>query len=93
MTEEQESDKERGNPGRRSPAEVAKDHSYEKVAEIDGGTWPASILYVVRHKRTGNLWACLYAIMTDSSDYDVRQLWFEVEEKQVTVTRYEHKEK
>lgn len=74
-----------GSPGGRSPAAVEKDDAY-------GGTWPASIKAVVRHKPTGALWACTYGIRDDDSDYDCGASWYRVEAKTKTITVYERVE-
>lgn len=78
-----------GSPGGRSPAAVDKDDAYEKVWSGDGSTWPASIKYVVRHKPTGALWACIYGIRDDDSDYECAATWQRVEAKTKTITVYE----
>ena len=81
----------RGSPGRRSPSDVVKDVLYDHVASLDGNTWPSSIQYVVRHKPTGSLWSCLYAIRDDDSDFECATGWTCVEAKTKTITIYEPK--
>lgn len=78
----------RGSPHPRSPAEVAVDSAYERVHEADGGTWPATVQLVVRHKPTGGLWSCRYRIREDDSDGDSPANWHAVEAVSVTTTRY-----
>lgn len=86
-----EDDVRRGSPGHASCEEVQTNLSYRKVADVDGETYPASRLLVVRHIGKDTLWACRYGIRDDDSDYDQPQSWFEVEERQITKTIYARK--
>lgn len=74
-----------------SPLDVYKNPLYENVTNCDGGTYPQSIQTVVRHKESGTLWACIYAIRDDDSDADMPGNWYEVEAVSVTSVSYRRK--
>lgn len=86
-----QADIDRSSPGFASPEAVSKNPVYKRITEVDGGTWPASRLLVVRHTGRDTLWACRYGIRDDDSDWDQQQRWFEVEEKKVIQTVYKRK--
>lgn len=86
-----EDDVRRGSPGRASCEEVQANLSYRKVADVDGETYPASRMLVVRHVGQDTMWACRYGIRDDDSDYDQPQSWFEAEKKKIMKTVYERK--
>lgn len=88
---EYEDDVRRGSPGHASCEEVQTNLSYRKVADVDGETYPASRMLVVRHIGQDTMWACRYGIRDDDSDYDQPQSWHEVEEKKITKTVYDRK--
>jgi hypothetical protein len=79
----------RGSPGHQSVIKVHESSEWERVADLDGSTWPASRQCVVKHVVTGSLWSCRYSIRDDDSDAGLSQVWEEVEARTVTVVKYE----
>lgn len=75
----------------RSPAEVDRDSAWELVADRDAGTYPPSIEHVVRHRVSGALFACIYAIRADASDYEDGAWWHEVVARHADVVEYVRK--
>lgn len=88
LAEEKLAVESRGGPWARSPENVDEDPNYERVASVDGNSYPSSIQHVVKHKATGNLWSCYYSIRDDDSDYDMSTNWFEVEAKEIVKIVY-----
>jgi hypothetical protein len=72
----------------RSPAEVTKDADYEFVRALD---WHRDEPYVVRDKRTGQMWGCTYAMRADDSDYDQPAKWWSVTEEKVVEKKFKYK--
>lgn len=71
----------KGKFGRRSAAETDKDPEYKFVASIDGDRFSFRQPHVVEHLATGTLWATVFAVRDDDSDYELPTHWFQVEKK------------
>lgn len=77
-----------GDPSPRSPVQAGRDARWERVAIVDGETYPTTYMVVVRHVASGELWAAVYVVRDDDSDADLPAAWFRVEPQQVTITKY-----
>lgn len=74
-----------GNPGRRSPREVANDPAYEvQVGYRAGNWWPAQEEIVVKHLLSGTFWRAL----CDDNDYSCKASWTLVAKREVIVVEF-----
>lgn len=78
-----------GDPGHRSPREVANDPAYEvQVGYRAGNWWPAQEEIVVKHLLSGTFWRALYAMRVDDTDYGERTGWTHVAKREVIVVEF-----
>jgi len=79
-----------GRPDGMSPAGALADPRYEKVAVLDAGAAHGVPVAqcVVRHRASGTLWACWYAVRDDDSDADAPAAWVEAEAREKVTVEY-----